>query len=383
MHISGKVLATSVPTTLNPPSTTAMERQPRTLFAVLITLVILAMAYFYCEQIEFKFMLKTRRQLNSLPAIKKKSNLFVAADVAARTGNKTTKVKCDKECSRFQDLVRNWDKFPNNTNFTKKPIAAVYILAHKFARIKNCLQQLDKHFINKFRYPVIIFHENDFGPYIESLRSFTKMDLYFQEIHFTLPDFINGTKLNIDRRRLMNNSCGQKPISYRHMCRFQSKLIYEQPIMQNLEYYWRLDDDSLILRPIEYDVFEFMKNNGFLYGYINHRKGGCVEGLWNATARYIAKTRLKPTYFDKWTDEEMFYNNFEISAISIWLSDDYKRYIDFIDREGGIFYVRWGDAPIKGLALSLFTEWDRLHYFKDIGYQHGSWYANFTGVILQ
>ena len=89
VHISGTVLAMSVLVTLNPPSTTAMERQPRTLFAVLITLVILAMAYFYCEQIEFKFMLKTRRQLNSLPAIKKKSNLFVAADVAARTGNKT------------------------------------------------------------------------------------------------------------------------------------------------------------------------------------------------------------------------------------------------------------------------------------------------------
>ena len=158
------------------------------------------------------------------------------------------------------------------------------------------------------------------------------------------------------------------------MCRFQSKLIYEQPIMQNLEYYWRLDDDSVLLRTIEYDVFDFMKSNGFLYGYNWHRKDDkyCVEGLWNATARYIAKTRLNTTYFDRWTNREMFYNNFEISAMSIWLSDDYKRYIDFIDREGGIFYVRWGDAPIKGLALSLFTEWDRLHNFKDIGYQHGS-----------
>ena len=121
-----------------------MESQ-RTVFTILIAFVILAIAYFCNEQIEFKLMLETSRQLYSLPAIKAKYNF-----VAAHKGNKTTG-KCDKECSRFQDLVRNWDKFPNNTN---KPIAAVYILAHRLPLIKNCLRHLDKYFINKFNYYV-------------------------------------------------------------------------------------------------------------------------------------------------------------------------------------------------------------------------------------
>ena len=42
---------------------------------------------------------------------------------------------------------------------------------------------------------------------------------------------------------------------YKHMCRFQSILIYQQPIIAELEYKFRLDDDSLVTSLIEYDIF--------------------------------------------------------------------------------------------------------------------------------
>ena len=66
----------------------------------------------------------------------------------------------------------------------------------------------------------------------------------------------------------------------------------------------------------------------------------------------------------------MFYANFEISNISIWRSCAYRNYVDYIDRLGGIYYGRWGDSPIKSLALSLFIPWTEIHEFKDIGYEH-------------
>ena len=45
----------------------------------------------------------------------------------------------------------------------------------------------------------------------------------------------------------------------------------------------------------------------------------------------------------------MYYNNFEVSATKLWYSVDYKEYINMIDRIGGIYYNRWGDAPINPL----------------------------------
>jgi hypothetical protein len=37
-----------------------------------------------------------------------------------------------------------------------------------------------------------------------------------------------------------------------------------------------------------------------------------------------------------------------------------------------MFYHRWGDAPIKGLAVSMFLNKNQTHLFKDIGYTHGT-----------
>ena len=91
-------------TMFNPRTPSAMEGNKRAGFIVLVAFVILASVYFYNEQNNaFKYILKTRRPLYSLPAIKAKQSF-----VASQTGDKAVG-KCDKECSRFQDLARNWD----------------------------------------------------------------------------------------------------------------------------------------------------------------------------------------------------------------------------------------------------------------------------------
>ena len=141
---------------------------------------------------------------------------------------------------------------------------------------------------------------------------------------------------------------------------------------------WRMDDDSLLLRHVTYDVFAYMREHHYLYGYIwkHWDARECTTGLWEATSRYISERQITPTFFQDWPPAQIYYNNFEISANALWLSDAYKRYIKFIDSLGGIYYFRWGDAPIKGLAVSLFVAENQTHYFKDIGYQHGTFVNN-------
>ena len=44
----------------------------------------------------------------------------------------------------------------------------------------------------------------------------------------------------------------------------------------------------------------------------------------------------------------------------MWMSRDYANYIEYIDRTGGIYYYRWGDAPIKSIAVTMFLPPDLL-----------------------
>lgn len=65
-----------------------------------------------------------------------------------------------------------------------------------------------------------------------------------------------------------------------------------------------------------------------------------------------------------------FWSNFEIADMSFWRSQAYEDYFNHLDRAGGFFYERWGDAPVHSIALGLFEDSSKIHWFRDIGYQH-------------
>jgi alpha 1,2-mannosyltransferase len=85
------------------------------------------------------------------------------------------------------------------------------------------------------------------------------------------------------------------------------------------------------------------------------------------------------------------WSNFEIADMDFWRSPIYAEYFDYLDSMGGFYYEvsrlretivlfslfpsclqRWGDAPVHSIAASLFLPKDRIHFFEDIGYTHGS-----------
>ena len=154
--------------------------------------------------------------------------------------------------------------------------------------------------------------------------------------------------------------------------------------MKLIDYVWRLDDDSDLLSPVEVDVFQYMQQNDIEYGYqmIVVDAPHCMVGLWDAARQYVASNNITTQFFHQWSDIQMFYNNFELSKLSFWLSRQYQEYIEHIDQLGGIYYNRWGDAPIKSIAVSMFMPKRKLRNFRNISYQHNSyrnhWDANHT-----
>lgn len=65
-----------------------------------------------------------------------------------------------------------------------------------------------------------------------------------------------------------------------------------------------------------------------------------------------------------------FWSNFEIADMSFWRSQAYEDYFNHLDRAGGFFYERWGDAPVHSIALGLMEDKNKIHFFDDVGYRH-------------
>ena len=191
-----------------------------------------------------------------------------------------------------------------------------------------------------------------------------RFDCLLQVVYFRIPSFIDQSK--IPKKVCLHG------VGYRHMCRFHAKTLYEQPILTRLQYIWRLDDDSCIMAPIGYDVFRLMRDRHIQYGYIKtgaDRPLKCIINFHSNVSAYVRKHGITPKM--QWSYKYAFYNNFELSDLNLWRSPEYQDYIDYIDRIGGIFYHRWGDATIKTVAVTLLLSKKQIYRFKGIAYKHG------------
>ena len=194
-------------------------------------------------------------------------------------------------------------------------------------------------------------------------------------------------------RKSMREKSPQLPYadseSYRHMCRFQSGFFFRHPLTLDLDYYWRVEPGIRLFCDVEYDPFVFMAMNNKTYGFTMavHEYYETVATLYETTKTFVQK---HPEYVSKnagmhfLTDEPdkfmepgwnlcHFWSNFEIGDLRFWRSKEYLEYFEHLDKAGGFFYERWGDAPVHSLAAILFLDKSRLHHFDDIGYAHVPW----------
>ncbi len=266
----------------------------------------------------------------------------------------------------------------------KNKAAIAYLVRSKpkdIADLKRSLSLLDVNFNDRFNYPVIIFHEDFCDSLIENIRKSTQSKLQFEQVKFEIPDFLD--KEEIPEFVFVDGF--EFSIGFRHMCRFFSGLIFQHHALKDYDYLWRLDTDSFLLDKIDYDIFQFMQDTNYMYGYIHILKEhpDAVKGFWDIVKKYIQENNIKPTFLNKFTidgiwDRSYYYANFEISKLDFWRSEDFLKYFDNIDKSGGIYKYRWGDTIIHFLAISMFIPENRIHKFSDISYQHQDFVNNYS-----
>lgn len=65
-----------------------------------------------------------------------------------------------------------------------------------------------------------------------------------------------------------------------------------------------------------------------------------------------------------------FFSNFEIGSLNFWRGEANEAYFNWLDKAGGFYYERFGDAPVHTLSVAMFLPKSEVWFFRDIGYQH-------------
>ncbi len=179
----------------------------------------------------------------------------------------------------------------------KKQKAVITYLAgitpRDVADLKLSLSLLYENFNNKFGYPVVIFHENFNEKIMEDIQGITGSKLQFEKVVFQIPNFL-------EKATIPENYYGFS-IGYRHMCRFFSSGFFYHPALKEYEWYLRLDTDSFLIDNISYDMFSFMAEHEYWYGYnyILKDRSEVVVGFWDLTAKYMQHNNIKPYFLNK------------------------------------------------------------------------------------
>ncbi|KAI8148594.1 nucleotide-diphospho-sugar transferase [Fennellomyces sp. T-0311] len=275
------------------------------------------------------------------------------------------------------------------------PVRACFVILvrnSELGGIASTIQQIEKRFNQKYQYPYIFLNDDYFTQeFVDTTSALTPAETRYGKVDDQMwgyPPFIDQDVAAKNRAEMAKLGIPYaESESYRHMCRFQSGFFFRHPLLDEFDYYWRLEPDVDYHCDLDYDVFKFMRNNGKKYGFnIAFREfGATVPSLWETVLNFerdrpevIKHLPIKKDSLYRFITDDNgqsynlchFWTNFEIASLDLWRSNDYLKFFNYLDQTGGFFYERWGDAPVHSIAASMFLRKDEFHFFNDIGYRH-------------
>lgn len=257
--------------------------------------------------------------------------------------------------------------------------------------LSDSIRHIEDRFNRNYHYDWVFLNDepfsDEFKNTVNALTSGTAKFGLIPKEHWSYPEWIDKEKAALAREEMARKKIiygGSEP--YRHMCRFESGFFFRHDLMQEYDYYWRVEPDIKIFCDIDYDVFKFMQDNDKWYGWTISlpEYGETIPTLWENTKKFMA---TYPQYVAAdnnmdWISDDKgetyngchFWSNFEVGALKFLRSEAYLKYFEELDKAGGFFYERWGDAPVHSIAASILMPRDKLHFFGDVGYYHGPFF---------
>ena len=176
---------------------------------------------------------------------------------------------------------------------------------------------------------------------------------------------------------------------YRHMIRLFTVGLWRLMAQQGYAYVMRLDEDSMILSSISYNVFSFMRDAklDYVFRLAAWETGGFKFNFHAFVRDYLVKKKLQPTWLlDTCANKSVaafyqencgpiygFYNNWFASRVSFWLRPDVQEFLNHVDASHVIYTHRAGDLLWHSAAVQTFLERDRVRMLRGFDYAHATY----------
>ncbi|KAG9048687.1 alpha 1,2-mannosyltransferase 2.4.1 [Tulasnella sp. UAMH 9824] len=304
-------------------------------------------------------------------------------------------------CSTSQGTTHS-DSFIESEfrNTTERKANAAFVILARNSELNGVLESIkmmEDRFNRKFGYPYVFLNEqpftSDFIKYTSDIIS-TKAEYgVIPPEQWYQPEWIDEERAAKGRWTLQQkNIIYGESVPYRNMCRFNSGFFFRHPLMLKYDYYWRIEPGVKYFCDLDYDPFLFMKDNNKVYGFTIslYEFSETIETLWQTVKDFIHK------YPDLISEDNAmrflsddggetynlchFWSNFEIGDLNFWRSPAYMTFFEHLEKAGGFYYERWGDAPVHSIGAALLARKDQLHFFNDIGYKHDPFMHCPTGL---
>ena len=136
-------------------------------------------------------------------------------------------------------------------------------------------------------------------------------------------------------------------------CRYHAGFYFYHPLMQNVDYSWRVEPGSHYSCDLTDDPFLQMKSNNKTLGFAltDRAQQGAVTNLWPITLQFMMHEyqhilQATETIFKWMFDADTSFNSchiqssFQIVNMAFLRSHEYQKYFNYLDSSGGFFYER-------------------------------------------
>ena len=265
--------------------------------------------------------------------------------------------------------------------------------AESVSLLLHSLASLDAHYNNRWQAPVIIFHpvaasrqnKGSAGHPLTPEQQKQVREATTSAITFAEVDFGSAPLAPPPHAPAMAHN---KPLGYRQMCNFFAFHFADHDALVGYDYVLRFDGDAVLLEDVPLDLFSAMEVSNWTYAW---RSMACesedvVKGLEETVARHFGLTslcgHLEPALTSPactnslnatrgWS-RTMYYNNFEVVRLAWLRSAEYRKLAAALAAAEGVWMERWGDAPIRTLAVQLLLPRAQVHRFVEVAYYHPS-----------
>ncbi|KAF7318570.1 Glycosyltransferase family 15 protein [Mycena chlorophos] len=276
------------------------------------------------------------------------------------------------------------------------------------------VRALEDRFNRRHHYPWVFLNDEEFSEeFMRRARallpeSTVSFGLIPKE-HWNQPDWIDVGRQNAAMKTMQSRNVKYGGnLAYHNMCRFNSGFFFRHPLLDEYKWYWRVEPRVKFHCDILDDPFVYLEENDKVYGtsvvcetgpkYDAEQATQCLYMKFLPQSRLSGKqykARLSASFMENYPQYILpkedtlmkfisndngrtynrchFWSNFEIASLDFWRSEAYTTFFEYLDKTGGFYYERWGDAPVHTLALALFLPRHKIHLFDDIGYQHDDW----------